>query len=156
VQTHVFRNPQAATENFAKNEWAFLNHGCNCLSEIIRQVSSRSRVIVEIGSPFLEMMIPFVDGAEGEYIFPINRHKFGMNCFRSQASESEKANDCTLLHEKFKSKCKFRIFAKSKNFCNIMDSKNLKIAPNGPSDSASDHIIYFQICSRAAEFRVFA
>jgi hypothetical protein len=95
----VFHNPQVMTEDFARNKWAFHNHDRNCLGEIIGQAPSRLRVIAEIGSPFLETIIQFVDGAESECIFPINRHKFGVNRFKSQASESEKANDCTLFHE---------------------------------------------------------
>jgi hypothetical protein len=84
------------------------------------------------------MMISFVDGAEGDDIFPINRHKFGVNRFRSEVSESAKANDRASLHDNSGPKWTFAIFSKSKTCYNGMDLNNLKTTPDMSSDFASD------------------
>jgi hypothetical protein len=65
MQAHIFRDLQVMTEAFARNKRAFINHGRNSLGQILGEGSTRPMVVAEIDSPFLEMMISLVDGAEG-------------------------------------------------------------------------------------------
>jgi hypothetical protein len=59
-------------------------------------------------------MIPFVYGAQGECIVPRNQYNFGGDRLMSLASENEKANEGTMLHENYRLKCTFRIFQSPK------------------------------------------
>jgi hypothetical protein len=54
-------NSEVDTKPLAWCEKAFLKHGTQRLSEIIAQVSSGPRIIVELISPVHEMLVPFVD-----------------------------------------------------------------------------------------------